>query len=366
MNFEVKLNDLSRALDKDRLFILEVTEKLIDNGLLVLGPMVRKFEKELSEFLNIDGVITVASGTDALEIALKACMPSGKRTVLTAANAGGYCSVAAVRSNFEVVYADIDPNTQSINLESLEDSISDEVGVVVVTHLYGLATDITQIVDYCHTRGIAVVEDCAQALGAKLPNGKFAGTQADVGTTSFYPTKNLGALGDGGAIFSADKEILDKVKKLRQYGWGNKYEIDISAGTNSRLDEFQAGILSFRLKSLESNNQVRRNIISRYRNASLNTSICVFPANDSSHTGHLAVATSNNRTVVRKQLSELGVQTDIHYPVPDHLQQGLFNKTGTGLPITEKMSSQIFTLPCFPELTEAEISHVEACLRNIQ
>jgi len=358
------MNDLSRGISRDREALNAAFERVLDTGHVVMGPQHSAFQDALASYLGIEFVLGVASGTDALEISIKAVMPAGRHTVVTAANAGGYTSVAARRAGFQLRYADVDSESLCLSLDTLMPSLTDDVGVVVVTHLYGNLTDISDLVEYCHARGIRVVEDCAQAIGATL-NGKAAGSFGDIAATSFYPTKNLGAIGDGGAIFTANDEVAARVAQLRQYGWSAKYHVSIPGGTNSRLDELQAAFLLARLPLLDGFNARRRDIIQRYLAASEYGPLRILPATGAHHVGHLAVALTLDRDDVRAALAARGVQTDIHFPVPDYAQPG-FESELESLPTTDRVSAEIFSLPCFPELTDHEVQQVCDAIESLR
>lgn len=360
----VPMNDLARAITRDRARLTSAFESVLNSGYVVMGPNHNAFQTALADYLEVEHVLGVGSGTDALELAIKAVMPQGRNTVVCAANAGGYTSIAAKRAGFQVRYADVDAQTLCLSLDTLIPALHDTIGVVVVTHLYGNLTDISDLVAYCHDRGIRVVEDCAQAIGATL-GGKSAGSFGDVGATSFYPTKNLGAIGDGGAIFTSSDEIAAKVALLRQYGWSTKYHVAIPAGTNSRLDELQAAFLLARLPLLDGFNERRREIIERYCAASEDGPLAVLPAVGLHHVGHLAVALTPNRDDVRAALSAHGVHTDIHFPTPDYAQPG-FESAPQRLPTTDRVSSEIFSLPCFPELTDEEVQQVCRAIESLR
>ncbi len=357
------MNDLSRGIARDQVALEAAFQSVLASGYVVMGPQHNAFEKALAEYLGVERVLGVASGTDALELSIKAVMPPDRNAVVTAANAGGYTTVAAKRAGYEVLYADIDPETFCLDLASLLPVLSANVGVVVVTHLYGQLTDFVDLIDYCHDRGISVVEDCAQAIGASR-DGKYAGSFADIAAVSFYPTKNLGALGDGGAVATSNDGIAERVARLRQYGWSTKYNVAIPAGTNSRLDELQAAFLLARLPLLDGFNERRRSIIERYRAAAEGGPLRVLPAAGSHHVGHLAVALTADRDDIRAALATHGVQTDIHFPVPDFAQPG-FGTSSQALPTTDRVSKQILSLPCFPELTEGEVLQVCDALRAL-
>lgn len=360
----IPMNDLSRGIARDRAQLTDAAEAVLDSGYVVMGPQHDAFEAEVADYLGVAFALGVASGTDALELAIRVAMPKGKSTVVTAANAGGYTSIAARRAGYSVLYADVDPHTLCVTQETVLLELTGDVGVVVVTHLYGNLTDIAALVDACHERGIRVLEDCAQAIGARLPSGA-AGSFGDLAAISFYPTKNLGALGDGGAVVTNDEALASQIAQLRQYGWDSKYNVAVSGGVNSRLDELQAAFLLVRLPMLDSFNERRREIVNRYAVAALGGPLNVYTADGHHHVAHLAIARTKERDDVRRQLHQRGIATDVHFPVPDHQQLG-FGTTSQSLPVTELAASEVLSLPCFPELTELEIQRVCTAIGELQ
>jgi dTDP-4-amino-4,6-dideoxygalactose transaminase len=361
----VPLNDLARGASEQRVELRAAIERVIASGWYVHGEEHAAFESELAAFLGVAACVGVANGTDALELAIRALSPPANSVVLTAANASMYASTAARRAGCSVRYADVDRATLTLDWTTVERSLDEAVSVVVVTHLYGRMADISEICEGCSRRGIRVVEDCAQAIGAAGPAGR-AGAIADAAAFSFYPTKNLGALGDGGAVATSRPEVAEQVRRLRQYGWGSKYAISLEGGRNSRLDELQAAVLRVRLPRVEGWNARRRSIISRYAQAAAATGVTVLPAADESHAGHLAVALSDERDAVREALAGQAVQTDVHYPIADHRQKPFAAAyRDVHLPNTDWAQERIFSLPCFPELSEAEIEQVCHALAGV-
>jgi dTDP-4-amino-4,6-dideoxygalactose transaminase len=354
----VPLNDLARGASEQRLELHAAMERVVATGWYVHGGEHAAFESELASFLGVEACVGVANGTDALELAIRALSPPAGSVVLMAANAGSYASTAARRAGCAARYADVDRTTLTLDWAGVESALDDSVSVVIVTHLYGRMADVAGICDGCARRGTRVVEDCAQAIGALGPSGR-AGSVGDAAAFSFYPTKNLGALGDGGAVATSRPEVAEHIRRLRQYGWRSKYTVAEDGGRNSRLDELQAAVLRVRLPRVDGWNARRRSIIARYAEASAGTSVTVAPAIDVSHAGHLAVALSDERENVRNVLSEHGVQTDVHYPLADHRQEPFAAAyRDVHLPNTDWAQGRIFTLPCFPELTESEIEQV--------
>jgi len=355
-NFSVPMNDLSRSLRNDRKVIHEAIDEVIDSGYLVLGSQVENFEIEVSRLLGVDYGIGVANGTDAIELAIRSSVKDKRTRILTAANAGTYSSIAIKSAGHEIVYADVEIETHSISLDTVKAQLNQGIGAVIVTHLYGLATDITSLVSFCRSEGIVVLEDCSQAIGAQpLPN-LFAGSMGDVSAISLYPTKNLGALGDGGIAITDNSEIADNLRSLRQYGWGRKYHVEKVGGFNSRLDEIQAAILRKRLNSLHSANDKRRSILKRYNIAATGTRLSFQHFSGNEHVGHLAICFTQDRPKALLHFDERRIATDIHFPLPDYKQVGFIQPIL--LPNTEYLSERIFTLPCFPEMSAEEIDYV--------
>jgi dTDP-4-amino-4,6-dideoxygalactose transaminase len=235
---------------------------------------------------------------------------------------------------------------------------------VIVTHLYGRLAAVEELTRIAHEAGAIVIEDCAQAHGARLA-GKHAGTFGDIGCFSFYPTKNLGALGDGGAVITRDTARAERVRQLRQYGWARKYHCEITGGRNSRLDEMQAALLSVKLGWLDRQNGARRLVAQRYHEDIRNPHITVPCRDGESDVAHLYVIRTAHRARLAAHLAAAGVQTDIHYPLPDHRQPIFGDRfASVHLPITETLADEILTLPCHPALSEEEIAHViDACNR---
>jgi dTDP-3-amino-2,3,6-trideoxy-4-keto-D-glucose/dTDP-3-amino-3,4,6-trideoxy-alpha-D-glucose/dTDP-2,6-dideoxy-D-kanosamine transaminase len=360
----VPMNDLVRGFNSHRDELQAALARVAQSGWYVHGPEHAAFQSEFAHFLGVGHCVGVASGTDALELAIRAVGDGRDGSVLTAANAGGYTTTAARCAGREVSFADVDPVTLCLSAGSVE-PLLDGVAICVVTHLYGRLAPIEQIVELCHHRGVAVIEDCAQAVGAQR-DGRRAGSFADAATFSFYPTKNLGALGDGGAVVTSDDELAASLVRLRQYGWTSKYSIGVQGGRNSRLDEMQAAVLRTRLPHVPVWNERRRDIVRRYAAASVGTSLTMLPVAGEDHAGHLAVGLTPRRAEVVAALAAAGVRTDVHYPIPDHRQPALAHGfTQLSLPVTEEAAHQLISLPCFPELTDAEVEQVCDALRTL-
>jgi len=361
----IPVADPHRVVEAQRAELDAALARVLESGRYVLGPEHDLFEIELARYLGAECCVGVASGTDALEIALRSVGCDKGDEVITAANAGFYATAAAHAAGLRVRYADVDPETLVLSAESVEESLTSETRAVVVTHLYGLMAEVESIVELCRARGIAVVEDCAQAAGARR-GGRMAGTFGDAAAFSFYPTKNLGALGDGGAIVTDDAGVAERAKRLRQYGWETKYRVAHPGGRNSRLDELQAAILRTRLPHLDAWNDRRRSIAARYAQALPEHAGRFLSRLGGDYVAHLAVVLTADRDAVRSHLHAAEVGTDIHYPIPDHRQP----VWGTALeklrlPVTEHAAEHVVTLPCFPELTDNEVARVCEALHEL-
>jgi dTDP-4-amino-4,6-dideoxygalactose transaminase len=231
------------------------------------------------------------------------------------------------------------------------------VRAVIATHLYGRLADVEAITAICGPLGIPVVEDCAQAHGAAR-NGKAAGSFGDAGCFSFYPTKNLGALGDGGAITTHDAAMAERIRELRQYGWDKKYQVSRTNGRNSRLDELQAALLLAKLPHLDRWNEERRALARRYSNEIRHARIECPRDFGADNVAHLFVVRCQDRDGLRRHLEAHEISSDVHYPIPDHRQPAYPASHAGQLPETERLANEILTIPCFPEMEEEEISRV--------
>lgn len=359
----IPFNDLKRAAVAQELDLNAAARRVISSGWYVHGREHREFEAAFAEYLGVGYVLGVASGTDALELALRSVRTSSRTTVISVANAGAYTTCAALAAGMSVTFTDIDTTTHLLSPTALEPLLSDETAAVVVTHLYGRLADAQAVRRLCDPLGIKVIEDCAQSAGARTPDG-MGGSIGHLATFSFYPTKNLGALGDGGAIVTSDSALASRLRELRQYGWTAKYRNETPGGRNSRLDEIQAAFLNHRLPLLDSGNERRRLIINLYAQASPSY-VHVLPADGRHHSGHLAVVETDHAVLLRAHMSSQGIATEVHYPTPDH-RQPFIADTDVILPVTDSKHGRILSLPCFPELTDDEIDAVCIALSDFK
>lgn len=353
------INDLSGRICayQDQLKI--ASSKVIDSGWLVLGPQVKQFEEAFAHYLGAAYCVSLANGTDAIELAFRSFGIVQGDLVATVANAGAYTTTALLAIGAEPFYVDVDLESRNITLPVIEQAIDAGVRAVVVTHLYGLAVpEIQEIAALCKSRNVPLLEDCAQAHGAKVGNQRV-GIFGNAASFSFYPTKNLGALGDGGAVVTSDPEIQARVHSLRQYGWSSKYRIEMPGARNSRLDEIQAAFLSIFLPDLDAANARRRAIATQYSHLICHPKVKVLAIHGEEFVAHLYVVRVEGRDALRKHLKSYDIATDVHYPIPDYRQPVFGDRYDTlRLPNTETLTKEIMSLPCYPEMTDADVSRV--------
>lgn len=353
------INDLRRHNEALVSELLTAAKAVVEGGWYVLGGHVAEFEKEFAAYCGVEHCVSVANGTDALELALRALGVGDGDHIATVANAGGYSTAAIHAVNAVPVYVDVDPESLLLSLEHLRSLIGADVKAIIVTHLYGRAAQVDDVMRLAVSYGIPVIEDCAQAHGAMI-GGRRVGSVGAIGCFSFYPTKNLGALGDGGALTTNDDGIAGRLRMLRQYGWQSKYEISLPGGRNSRLDELQASFLRVKLPHLDRWNARRYEISRRYVD-DIRHPLIRLPSipPEGAYVGHLFVMRTPRRRELKEYLLAHGIMCDVHYPVPDYKQPAhASNFAGLVLPQTEAACAEVLTLPCFPEMTDAEVETV--------
>lgn len=331
--------------------------RVVNRHWYIMGEEVKAFEHEFAQYVGAEHCISVANGSEALEIALLGLGVGPGDRVITVANAGFYSSTAIRAVGAEPVYVDVDDRSLTMCPDSLKKALSRPAKVVIVTHLYGQLADIETLANISRAAGAAVLEDCAQSHGARSASGQ-CGSFGDLACFSFYPTKNLGALGDGGAIVTSSSDIAERLRKLRQYGWSTKYHVTVPLGRNSRLDEMQAAILRVKLPLLDQWNAQRRSIASKYCEAFAGLPVMLPASLAEDFVAHLFVLRVEDRDAFTLYLKEQGVSTDVHYPVPDHWQTAYTLIETFDLPVTESACSKLVSLPCFPGLTAPQVNRV--------
>jgi dTDP-3-amino-2,3,6-trideoxy-4-keto-D-glucose/dTDP-3-amino-3,4,6-trideoxy-alpha-D-glucose/dTDP-2,6-dideoxy-D-kanosamine transaminase len=361
----IPVTDVSRWLHAHRPAVDSALLRVVASGRFLQGPEVSAFEAEFAGYCGTAHCVAVGNGTDALEIAIRALACGPGDQVITVANAGMYASCAVAAAGARPVPVDVDPTTMTIDLAALAAAIGPRTKAVVATHLYGRLVDMAGLLAITDRRRLPVIEDCAQAHGASR-DGRKAGAWGALGCFSFYPTKNLGALGDGGALTTDDSELAARVRALSQYGWTRRYHAALPGGRNSRLDELQAAVLRLKLPLLDGFNARRRTIVEAYRQALAGLPAALPPADRPDTAAHLCVMVTEDREAVRERLQAFGIDSAIHYPVPDHRQPALAGLVdeGCSLPVTDWLTPRILSLPCFPEMTDGEIERVAYALRQ--
>ena len=335
--------------------------RVLASGWFIQGTEHGAFEQEFATYCEAAHGVGVASGTDAIRIALQALGVAPGDEVVTVANAGMPPVVAIREAGAVPVFVDVDPGTRTFDPTKLHAAITPKTRAVLPVHLFGHPADVDAILAVVRPRGIALVEDCAQAHGARY-QGRRVGGLGDAAAFSFYPTKNLGAYGDGGFITTGDADVADRARLLRGYGWRKKY-VSESHGINSRLDELQAAILRVKLRHLDAANEERRRRARLYDEALGGVATPVEqPWAESVY--HLYVVESDHRDELRAALDPAGVATDIHYPLPSHLQPACadLGPAMGALPTTERLAKQVLSLPMYPELP---IQHVERVAEHV-
>jgi dTDP-3-amino-3,4,6-trideoxy-alpha-D-glucose transaminase len=348
--------------------LMEVVERIARNSAFTLGPELERFEEAFASFCGTRYAAGVSSGTAALEIALRALgIGPGDEVIVPTysfiATAEAVSTVGAMP-----VIVDIDPETALITAETVEQALTERTRCVIPVHLFGRPVDMDPILALCRERGIAVIEDACQAHGA-LYKGSPVGSLGDAGCFSFYPTKNLGGWGDGGALVTSDPALDAKVRLLRSHGEGTRHHHELATGTH-RLDTLQAAILEVKLRHLPAWNQRRRDAADALR-AGLAGSSIISPAPaaaDSDHVYHLFVVRSAERDALRDHLDARGVASAIHYPTPIHLQPA-YAELGLGrgdLPVAERLASENCSLPIFPAIEDAQIAEIVAAVQSFE
>jgi dTDP-4-amino-4,6-dideoxygalactose transaminase len=336
--------------------------RVLDGGRYILGAEVEAFENEFAKYVGAASALGVGSGTEALHVALAACGVGQGDEVVTVSHTA-VATVAAIElCGARPVFVDIRPDTFTMDATKLEAALGPRTKAIVPVHLYGHPADIVDIVAIAQRRGLRVVEDCAQAHGASVA-GRKVGSFGDVGCFSFYPTKNLGAVGDGGAVTTGDPELAKRMRLLREYGWSERY-VSSLPGWNTRLDELQAAVLRVKLRHLEGDNAARRRLAARYTEQLSGLPLAVpVTAPAAIHVHHLYVVRSAKRDRMASFLNEKRIGALVHYPVPVHMQPAYRDRAAVELPHTERAAAEVLSLPMYPELAENEVDFVAGEVR---
>lgn len=342
-------------------------QRVLSSGHYILGPELEKFERDFEAYLGTPYAVGCASGTEAIYLALAACDIGPGDEVIVVAHTAVPTISAISMTGATPVFVDIDSATYVMDAAEVEQRVTSKTKAIIPVHLYGQMADLDLLKKIALKHKLFLIEDVAQATGATYKGLGKAGTFGDFGAFSFYPSKNLGAFGDGGAVCTNSRESFERLVMLRNYGQSKRYYHDM-IGINSRLDEIQAAILGAQLPLVESWNERRRQIAHRYTEGLKNSVVTPVESSFSSHVYHLYVIQAANRDGLQEFLLERGIQTLIHYPNPAHLQKAysyLGYKPGD-LPVTEYATKRILSLPMFPQLTNDQIDFVIENIREYQ
>ncbi len=364
----IPMVDLKRQYVQIKDEVLKVINQVFESSRYVLGPHVQAFERALTEFHGVSDAVGVASGTDALNLALKAIGIKRDDEVITTPFTFFATVEAILYQGARPVFVDIEPETYNINAELIESAITPRTKAILVVHLFGHPADMPRIMEIARKLNLYVIEDCAQAFGATI-NGRPVGTFGEIGCFSFYPSKNLGACGDGGAVITAKPELAERVRMLRNHGSRGSY-IHESIGLNSRLDELQAAVLNIKLKHIRRYNEERRKRAFYYNQRLSGLVKCPVEKQGYHHVYHQYTISSPRRDRIKEHLNSKEIGAVVYYPLPLHLQKALefLGYSEGDMPVAERVSSEVLSLPMFPELTEEEqnivCDSIEEALKN--
>jgi len=341
--------------------------QVLDSGSYILGKETKAFEDEFASYVGVKYAIGVGSGTEAIHLALRACGIGPGDEVITVSHTA-VATVAAVQMAGAIpVLVDIEPDFYTMDPEKIRSVLTPAAKAVIPVHLYGQPANLAPILDLAHKYGLQVIEDCSQAHGATY-GGIPVGSHGDMACFSFYPTKNLGALGDGGMVVSNRQDLAEQVRLLREYGWAERY-ISHFPGWNSRLDEIQAAILRVQLRHLDQRNLDRIQIAASYVKGLKQRRLSLPRVREgATHVFHLFVVRSPQRDRLQHHLSDMDIGTSTHYPVPVHLQPAYKDRLPgrESLPVTELVSREVLSLPMYPELSESETGKVIEAIKRFE
>lgn len=364
----ILMNDFKAEPPELRQAMLNAVSEVLESGWYVLGREVEAFEKRWADACGVAQCVGVGNGMDAIEITLRALGIGVGDEVITTPMTAFATVLAIIRAGATPVLADIDEGTALLSSDSVKRCLSPRTKAVVLVHLYGQVRAMDRWVAFCEQNRLALVEDCAQSHLATW-KGKTAGSFGAAGAYSFYPTKNLGAAGDAGAIVTKDKDLADRARQLRNYGQSMRYHHPV-LGLNSRLDEIHAAMLYARLEWLEEFTRRRRQIAARYSEEIDNLVIRLLrqPEEESAHVYHLYVLCCESRDDLQSHLNKHLVQTLIHYPIPVHHQERMTHilRAPTGLPVSEKHAQTCLSIPCHPQLSDTDVECVIAAVNSFQ
>ena len=361
----IPITDLGLEYESIKKELTPVLEKILRSGSYVLGPELAQFEKELASYLGVGHAVGVGNGTDAVMLALKALNIGPGDEVIVPAMTFFATIEPIVHLGAKPVFVDIDPVSYAIDASSVVSKIMTRTKAIITVHLYGQPADMKSLSILAKERRIPLVEDMAQAIGSSF-EGKKIGSWGDISCLSFYPTKNLGACGDAGAVLTSNEPLAERVRSLRNHGAKVKYQHE-EVAYNSRLDEIQAAVLRLKLKHLDAWNEKRRALAAEYNHALEGLPITLpkeLPGRR--HVYHLYSIQSDRRDNLKTYLQEHGISTGLHYPIPLHLLPALqsLGHRESDFPVSAKLAKQPLSLPLYPYMTSADITYVADAIRS--
>ena len=349
---------MSLVPGEDAADVRRAIDRVIERGWFILGPEVVGFEEEFAAASGAAHAVGVGNGTDAIALILRGLGVGAGDEVITSPLSAAYSALAIMMAGARPVFADIDPERGTIDPDRIAERVGPRTRAIMPVHLYGQPADMPAIERVAARYGLAIVEDCCQAHLATC-QGRPVGTIGVAGAFSFYPTKNLGALGDGGAVVTIDRALADRVKRLRNGGQIDRYHHEVP-GINSRLDDMQAAVLRARLPRLQGWTGRRRALAARYRSRLAGAPVDLLPQRDEGHVYHLFVVRSADREALRAHLGESGIETLIHYPVAIPRQPALAEEQPDECPVAARTCEEILSLPLHPALRDDEVDEIAA------
>lgn len=361
----IKMLNLKQQYDGIRDEVLEAVSGVLESTAYILGPRVKEFEAKVAEYVGVSDGIGVASGTDALHLSVKALGIGEGDEVITTPFTFFATTEAILYERAVPVFVDIDPETYCIDASKIEEKITPRTKAIMPVHMFGHPADMKAIMEIASRHNLAIIEDCAQSIGASI-DGKKTGSFGNTGCFSFYPSKNLGAFGDGGLITLNDKEVAESILKVRNHGSAGGYLHEV-VGINSRLDELQAAILLVKLKRIDEYNALRRARAEQYTALLKDKIQCPVVRQGMEHVYHQYTIRHPERDRIKGMLAKEGIASTVYYPIPVHLQPAVaeldFRKGD--FPETERAAAEVLSLPVYPELEERAVERIAEVISGV-
>ncbi|MDA8433937.1 MAG: DegT/DnrJ/EryC1/StrS family aminotransferase [Nitrospiraceae bacterium] len=360
----VPMVDLKKQFNDIKEEVFEIITEILESSQYILGPRVRELENKIADYHGVKEAVGVASGTDALHLAVEALGIGDGDEVITSPFTFFATAEAVLYTGATPVFVDIEPDTMNLDPSRIEEAITEKTKAILPVHIFGHPADMDRIAAIAKKHDLKIVEDCAQSFGAAL-RGRRTGSFGDAGCFSFYPSKNLGGFGDGGMVLLNDPGVADDVRMLRNHGSRGAYRHE-SVGFNSRLDEIQAGILLVKMKRIDEYNEKRRRKAALYRELLCGSVECPMERPDNLHVYHQYTIRSGRRDEIQKRLRDNDISSVVYYPTPLHLQEavGFLGYKKGDFPVAEETSERVLSLPMYPELEEASIRRIADIVNN--